>query len=550
VLIFSQMVKMIDLIEEYCEVRDYPVEKLDGRVGGNDRQRSIDRYNKDPNSFVFLLSTRAGGVGINLTAADTVIIFDSDWNPQNDVQAMARCHRIGQKKQVVIYRLITRKSFEAEMFDRASKKLGLEQAILGSKEFAAEDGPGGEGGSKPKMNAQELEQLLREGAYAVFLEDGPSDSTQFNELDIDEILSSRAHLVTDVASGPTDSLFNKSKKAVKKKKSAFHGQDDGVDVNDPDFWKKVLPDLVTPETMHNRLQEIEAEDDQDDGSDSPGAKDRRRSMTMKARKFVADLDALNSAMLDLDRRGMLGDQERGVCVAIMLAITLRDRVFLQHEREAASVMLTSLEGVRKRKERVDMYDVEKINELDRERNLKAGRRKSKGSSNSLTGWNEDDALDDSQAVAPSKKGGRKSRGGPVSFKNESEESSDVDSGTWADGAAGSSSAFLFKSSTCQRTHSITHSLSSPLSFPPALHRQTTPTSPRSESSPSASPAANGASPARATTRPSPSARAGSAARRTRPTSKRSASRAPTCARQSCPPCSPGPRRAWRSMRRG
>lgn len=82
VLIFSQMVKMLDLIEEFCEMRGYPQERLDGRVSGNDRQKGIDRFNRDANSFVFLLSTRAGGVGINLTAADTCIIFDSDWNPQ------------------------------------------------------------------------------------------------------------------------------------------------------------------------------------------------------------------------------------------------------------------------------------------------------------------------------------------------------------------------------------------------------------------------------------------------------------------------------------
>lgn len=82
VLIFSQMVKMIDIIDEYCEFRGYPCERLDGRISGNERQKAIDRFNRDPNSFLFLLSTRAGGVGINLTAADTVIIVDSDWNPQ------------------------------------------------------------------------------------------------------------------------------------------------------------------------------------------------------------------------------------------------------------------------------------------------------------------------------------------------------------------------------------------------------------------------------------------------------------------------------------
>ena len=81
ILVFSQMVKMLDLISEYCEFRDFPYERLDGRVRGTDRQKSIDRFNKEANSFLFLLSTRAGGVGINLTAADICIIFDSDWNP-------------------------------------------------------------------------------------------------------------------------------------------------------------------------------------------------------------------------------------------------------------------------------------------------------------------------------------------------------------------------------------------------------------------------------------------------------------------------------------
>ena len=84
----------------------------------------------DSDRFVFLLCTRAGGLGINLTAADTVIIYDSDWNPQNDIQAQARCHRIGQSKSVKVYRLITRNSYEREMFDRASMKLGLDKAVL------------------------------------------------------------------------------------------------------------------------------------------------------------------------------------------------------------------------------------------------------------------------------------------------------------------------------------------------------------------------------------------------------------------------------------
>eukprot|EP00644_Phytophthora_capsici_P004030 jgi/Phyca11/564754/estExt2_Genewise1.C_PHYCAscaffold_150581 len=131
VLIFSQFKIMLDIIQDYLALRRYNCERIDGNITGNERQSAIDRFCREgSNSFIMLLSTRAGGVGINLTAADTVIIYDSDWNPQNDLQAQARCHRIGQKKSVKIYRLLTSKTYELHMFHKASLKLGLDQAVL------------------------------------------------------------------------------------------------------------------------------------------------------------------------------------------------------------------------------------------------------------------------------------------------------------------------------------------------------------------------------------------------------------------------------------
>ena len=100
-----QMTRILTILEDFCEFRQFNHERLDGSITGNKRQEAIDRFNMNDDSFIFLLSTRAGGVGINLTAADTCIIFDSDWNPQNDVQAQARCHRIGRRRK--FYRLIT-----------------------------------------------------------------------------------------------------------------------------------------------------------------------------------------------------------------------------------------------------------------------------------------------------------------------------------------------------------------------------------------------------------------------------------------------------------
>lgn len=105
VLIFSQMVRMLDILAEYLQLRHFPFQRLDGGIKGELRRQALDHFNADGSQdFCFLLSTRAGGLGINLATADTVIIFDSDWNPQNDLQAQARAHRIGQKNQVNIYR--------------------------------------------------------------------------------------------------------------------------------------------------------------------------------------------------------------------------------------------------------------------------------------------------------------------------------------------------------------------------------------------------------------------------------------------------------------
>jgi SNF2 family DNA or RNA helicase len=102
---------MISILCEYCDYYGIEYESLDGSVNYEDRQNRIDRFNKNPNVLVFVISTKAGGIGINLTSATNIIIYDSDWNPQNDIQAISRAHRIGQKKSVTVYRLITSNTY-------------------------------------------------------------------------------------------------------------------------------------------------------------------------------------------------------------------------------------------------------------------------------------------------------------------------------------------------------------------------------------------------------------------------------------------------------
>ncbi|XP_041659897.1 chromodomain-helicase-DNA-binding protein 8 isoform X2 [Cheilinus undulatus] len=227
VLIFSQMVRCLDILEDYLINKRYLYERIDGRVRGNLRQAAIDRFSKpDSDRFVFLLCTRAGGLGINLTAADTCVIFDSDWNPQNDLQAQARCHRIGQSKAVKVYRLITRNSYEREMLDKASLKLGLDRAVLQSMS-----------GNKDKDNVngiqqfskKEIEDLLRKGAYAAIMDEN-DEGSRFCEEDIDQILQRRATTITIESEGK-GSTFSKASFVASENRN-------DIALDDPEFWQK------------------------------------------------------------------------------------------------------------------------------------------------------------------------------------------------------------------------------------------------------------------------------------------------------------------------
>jgi coenzyme F420-reducing hydrogenase delta subunit len=130
VLLFSQFTSMLDILEDYCELRDYAFVRLDGETNRVKRRLDVRRFNAANSSlFIFLISTRAGGFGLNLASADTVILYDSDWNPQVDLQAMERAHRIGQEKPVRVFRLICRGSVEERMISRAEKKLFLNAMV-------------------------------------------------------------------------------------------------------------------------------------------------------------------------------------------------------------------------------------------------------------------------------------------------------------------------------------------------------------------------------------------------------------------------------------
>jgi len=231
VLIFSQFKIMLDILEWFLQLSRYGFERIDGNIKGLDRQEAIDRFMEPGgNSFVFLLSTRAGGQGITLTAADTVIIYDSDWNPQNDLQAMARCHRIGQESDVTVYRLICRDTYEEAIFQTASRKYGLDEAILGTMNS--------DKGANGSFSAKELSNLIKYGAHMFHDEDGArKKGEEFENQDIDAILSGRTEKRT--VGSRKGNLFSEAKFSL-----AGAGGEEGKPVSDDAFWRSLLPDAA------------------------------------------------------------------------------------------------------------------------------------------------------------------------------------------------------------------------------------------------------------------------------------------------------------------
>ena len=166
VLIFSQMTTLLNILDDYCRYRQFAYLRMDGQTSSEERDRRIEEFqNPQSDKWIFLISTRAGGLGINLHAANIVILYDSDWNPQVDLQAIDRAHRIGQTKPVVIYRFVCEGTVEEKIVERAAKKLKIDHLIIqkGKK-------------TENKATAVEMTTMIQYGADKIF-----SDKNEGNE---------------------------------------------------------------------------------------------------------------------------------------------------------------------------------------------------------------------------------------------------------------------------------------------------------------------------------------------------------------------------------
>ncbi|XP_041026749.1 ISWI chromatin-remodeling complex ATPase CHR11 [Juglans microcarpa x Juglans regia] len=245
VLIFSQMTRLLDILEDYLLFRGYQYCRIDGNTGGEDRDASIDAFNKPGSEkFVFLLSTRAGGLGINLATADVVILYDSDWNPQVDLQAQDRAHRIGQKKEVQVFRFCTEYTIEEKVIERAYKKLALDALVIQQGRLA----------EQKTVNKDELLQMVRFGAEMVF---SSKDSTITDE-DIDRIIAKG-----EEATAELDAKMKKfTEDAIKFKMddtAELYDFDDEKDENKVDFKKLVSDNWIEPPKRERKRNYSESE---------------------------------------------------------------------------------------------------------------------------------------------------------------------------------------------------------------------------------------------------------------------------------------------------
>lgn len=229
VLIFSQFLDMLSMTEDFLDGLGMQYQRLDGSMGSLQKQKRIDEFNApDSELFVFLLSTRAGGVGINLATADTVIIMDPDFNPHQDIQALSRAHRIGQKNKVLCFHLVTRASAEEKIVQIGRKKMALDHILI--EQMDAED-----------ANDQDLESVLKHGASEIFSDDGDKD-IKYDDAQIDRLLD-RSHIENTQAGDDKSAETQFSFARV----WAHNELEDALPVTeaeesapDPGVWEKIL----------------------------------------------------------------------------------------------------------------------------------------------------------------------------------------------------------------------------------------------------------------------------------------------------------------------
>jgi SWI/SNF-related matrix-associated actin-dependent regulator of chromatin subfamily A member 5 len=252
VLVFSQFTMMLDIMEDYLCLREYNYCRIDGGTSSYDREYQMaDFNNENSDKFVFMLSTRAGGLGVNLQGANNVIIFDSDWNPSMDLQAQDRAHRIGQKRQVTIFRFVTEGTIEQRIYERALAKLYLDAAVVQQGRLAARLA------DQDAITREELLSAVRFGADEMFRSLNSNDN--ITDGDIDRLLNTgeqKDREMRDKVKGEQQaSLASFKLGAHQSSLYDFEGMDFSDQANEKSMQSKTLLVKLSDPTPQSEIEE-------------------------------------------------------------------------------------------------------------------------------------------------------------------------------------------------------------------------------------------------------------------------------------------------------
>ncbi|KAM0723058.1 hypothetical protein Q7P37_001257 [Cladosporium fusiforme] len=406
VLIFSQMVKMLDLLGDYLNLRGHQFQRLDGTIAAGARRVAIDHFNApDSQDFCFLLSTRAGGLGINLMTADTVILFDSDWNPQADLQAMARAHRIGQKKPVTIYRLVSKDTVEEEVLERARNKLMLEFITIqrgvtdkDNTEMKEKLARAGELAIEP-TSSDEISRILKKRGQKMF--EQTNNQRKLEELDIEAVLENAEEHKTEQPEGMTtdggeeflrsfeytdvkvdlewdeiipQAELEKIKEEERKKEEAAY-LESVIEANQPRKRKAPVDEAREQRAAKKRARDLAAEAAADAASDDDDETDRgrdpRRPLGEKeCRNLIRSYErfgAFEEKADDIVREARLLSRDIGVVRDTLQAvIDEADRLLKEESDRLIELERTTGKQVTKKERKTVLYDFRGVKRINAE----------------------------------------------------------------------------------------------------------------------------------------------------------------------------------------
>ncbi|KAL7565038.1 hypothetical protein ACA910_020749 [Epithemia clementina (nom. ined.)] len=390
-LIFTQMSKMLDILEAFLNLNGHTYMRLDGSTGVDRRQRLMDRFNNDPKIFCFILSTRSGGTGVNLIGADTVVFYDSDWNPAMDAQAQDRVHRIGQTRDCHVYRLVTEHTIEENILIKAKQKKNLDILVMDRGKFDSSHLFRHDQSSRLSSDAsdtQEMREVYTKGGLRAILgvADSEPDGSQAEATEQDKKDMTNEQMenaMTQLEDADDVAALKGARQEASEELQEF---DDSVEAKTSDDKTPV---------------EVEKAGDIDQPNDEAEQKELEKEFESWQTKVGLDKDAIEASLSPVERYGFRWRTNVDPFVSLYAVLEYKRKVE-EEEEEDDEIDIDEIERGKALEERQALADGELLgtdplpSELTRHRNLflrESARLKASKKKRTLTGENWETRID-------------------------------------------------------------------------------------------------------------------------------------------------------------